>query len=472
MVLLLAVWALSLTVRLAFVANVLSQNSVETIVAFNWDSREYLHLAKNLSERGTYEIDTPESRFFAMLRTPGYPTFCAVLLKAGLGVRGVLYAQAVLGSLIPVIAAALAGAMFRRRSWAVAAGVVSIFSTTGIGLGAILLADLLFALTVVGAFALLYFAAAFDKRWGWWGAGVALAVGLMIKPAIFYLGPVIIAGAYMMSRGDGRRVYWRGLAFAVAMPAVAMGAWTAHNHAKTGGWVFSTVESQNLRHFMMPLTQESAKAGRLPDAENLTANHRSAIIRDLDDVMGRRLSAVELARRQQAEARAVLLANPGWAGAGLLSCAVTCMLDGWAWTPSQLPVPGAMGEAMFALNRWQINARVLVLGLALLVGLERVLRRNGAPRAAGRELRREWGAMGACAALAAYFFVISGTSFSTGFRILYPLEFAITLMAIGGVRAGWRMLFAGATAATAALAGEPEGAAILAVEPAAVLPEA
>jgi hypothetical protein len=80
--------------------------------------------------------------------------------------------------------------------------------------------------------------------------------------------------------------------------------------------------------------------------------------------------------------------------------------------------------------------------------------------------------MGACAALAAYFFVISGTSFSTGFRILYPLEFAITLMAIGGVRAGWRMLFAGATAATAALAGEPEGAAILAVEPAAVLPEA
>ena len=441
----LIIWAISLSFRLLFVYNALSQNSWQTVVNFHWDSREYLHLGKNLAERGQYEIDTPESRFFALLRTPGYPAFCAVFLKLGAGVPGVLYGQAALGSLIPVIAAMLAGAMFRSQSCAIIAGALSVFSTTGVGLGVILLSDLLFAVTISIGFALTYAAAAFGKRWAWLGAGLAFSAGLMIKPAIVYLGPVIALGWYLMSRSEGRPMDWRRLAYVVAMPLIAMGIWTAHNHAKTKYWVFSTMEAQNLRHFMAPLTEECAKAGRLPDDTSLTANHVHALLRDLEDMMAMRVTAVELAQRQKREAMAILRKSPGWAGAGLLNNSASCTLDGWAWTPLQLPKPGVMGRAMFALNRWQIDSRLLLLGLGLLVGLERIISlRAGAPN---QVQRREWGAMGACAALLVYFFVISGTSFSTGFRIMYPVEFAMILLAIGGARACKRMLHAGAAAA-------------------------
>jgi 4-amino-4-deoxy-L-arabinose transferase-like glycosyltransferase len=439
----LCIWVASLVVRLTFVADVLAQNSTQDIVRLHFDSREYLHLGKNLAERGTYEIDTAESRFFALLRTPGYPVFCALFLKLGAGVPGVLYAQAVLGSLIPLITAMLAGLMFRSRVSALAAGGLAIFSTTGIGLGAILLSDLLFAVAICAGFALLYAGAAREKRWGWLGAGLAVSAGIMLKPAIIYLGPVLIVGWFLMSRGEGQRLQWRGLACVIAMPLLAMGAWTAHNHSKTGHWVFSTIESQNLRHFMAPLTEEAAKAGALPDSATLMANHIKAFQRDLDDMGYARLTAADLAERQKSQAKAILLKNPGWAAIGMLNNAATCMFDGWAWTPSQLHEPGMVRDAMFRLNYWQIGGRAVLLGLSLLVGLERVLR--GRAAASERERRREWGAMGACAAMLVYFFLISGTSFSTGFRILYPIEFALILLAIGGARAARRMLFEGAT---------------------------
>jgi 4-amino-4-deoxy-L-arabinose transferase-like glycosyltransferase len=431
------IWGASIFLRLTFVHQVLLQNPPASIVGFDFDSREYLHLAKNIAERGVYAIDSPESRFFAMLRTPGYPFFCAIFLKLGLGISGIFYAQAALGSLIPLIGATLAAAIFRSRLCASVTGAAMVLSTTGIGLGGILLPDLLFAMMLIAGFALTVAGAAWEKRWGWIGAGLLLAIAVLIKPAIVYLSPVLAVGWLLMAGARQRGSRWLRLGCVVGLPVLAVVAWAGHNYALTGRWKFSTIESQNLRHFMTPLTEESVKAGRLPDAAPLTTNHRAALIRDLDDIMSARLSPLELADRQKREAMAVLLNHPFWATLGLLNNSIVCNMDGWAWTPSQLPVPGVLGRMIFCLNRWQINFRILVLSLGFLVLLERLTRKHAR---ATTSQRQESSAMGACAGLLIYFFIISGTSFSTGFRIMYPVEFTMILLAIGGIRAGWRML--------------------------------
>src|SRR5438046_268217 len=98
----LAVWmavgvvGVSLIVRLMFLHQMLARQGLEQVIRFNWDSREYVHLAQNLAGRGQYVYDTDPpplvaagagpsslpppstephtvSHFFGLLRTPGYP---------------------------------------------------------------------------------------------------------------------------------------------------------------------------------------------------------------------------------------------------------------------------------------------------------------------------------------------------------------------------------------------------------------
>ena len=70
---------LAVTLRLAFVLEILRYRTPQEIVAFNGDSPGYLHLAQNLRQTGVYALDNLESRFEALFRTPGYPLFCAVV---------------------------------------------------------------------------------------------------------------------------------------------------------------------------------------------------------------------------------------------------------------------------------------------------------------------------------------------------------------------------------------------------------
>ncbi len=444
---LLAIWAFAFAMRAIFVSDVLAHCSTRQIHDFHFDSREYVHLAQNLANTGEYEIDTPESHFFALLRTPGYPAFCAIFFNLGWGFAGIFWAQAFLSSLIPPMVFLLARAVFKDMNFAVLAGLAASISTTGIGLSAILLADLLFAVALLAGFNFLVAGAASNRRWGWLGAGFIFAIAILIKPAILYFSPIIAIAWWRLSRANDRPMRWGALAWVIALPILAMALWSARNHAHTKHWVYSTVDAQNLRHFIAPQAEECAKAAGLPEADAVYANHRAAMTRDLADVLESRISPADLARRQRTEALAVIEKNPGWTLLGLISSSFTCLHDAWAWTPSQLTTPSAFRESIYFLNAWQIDLRLPILGLGLLIAFEYFL--MGRRKHASPALRGEIGAMSACALVLLYFFAISGTSFSTGFRIIYPAEFTIILLGLGGIRSAMRMLAAYTRAARA-----------------------
>jgi len=262
---LLSVWLFAFALRAEFVIEVFANSTEEQVLKLHYDSREYHHLARNLAETGQYQIDTHESRFFALLRTPGYPAIVALFFKLGLGIKGLIWGQAILGSLIPPLVFLLGRWIFCDLLFASLAGVIAALSTTGIGLSAMLLADLPFAFTIISGFALLYLGAS-GRRWAWMTAGVIFSLSILIKPATMYFAPALAIAWWMIARSNRLPMRWPALFWVLVAPYIAVGFWSLHNHSQTGHWVFSTVDAQNLRHFLAPLTDEINKAGGLPMA--------------------------------------------------------------------------------------------------------------------------------------------------------------------------------------------------------------
>ncbi|MEZ0263690.1 MAG: ArnT family glycosyltransferase [Phycisphaerae bacterium] len=462
-----AVWAFALLLRLSFANQVLSHNSADQIVTWHFDSREYVQLGRHLAATGQYGADTPESRFFAMLRTPGYPAIVSLSYRLGWGIPGLVWAQAVLGSLVPLMTFWLARQIFRDLWGPTVAGVFAALSTTGIGLSAMVLADLTFAVLIAAGIALLYAGGAGGKTWAWLLAGLVLGAAILVKPATTYFWPAVALAWWMFSRSENRPIRWHALAWVVASPMLVILAWSARNHAVAGRWVYSTVDAQNLRHFLAPLTEEFARAKGPPPGELLHANHIGAMQRDLGDIMMARITPADLADRQKAEARAIIMKTPFWSATGMLVSAGICFHDGWAWTPDQLKAPTPLRDLIYRQNALQIDLRFPMLGLAIVALIERVLLRrrhkhwlrhtlhlerraadvdpddDDVPLAVDRpspDALRETRDLAALAVMLAYFVLISGTAFSTGFRIVYPAEFALILCAIGGIRSLSRML--------------------------------
>ena len=255
------------------------------------------------------------SHFFGLLRTPGYPVFCAAIMKMTGSMTAVLWAQAVLGSLIPLGVWFLGYHILRNRGAAIVGSLISAISPTGIGLTGIFLVDLFFALCVLGGIAMLYMGTA--RAWRWYiGTGLLFALGLLVKPSLLYWPIALIPVAAFLLAGNKRHMHWqaatRRVAVVAIIPLLAAGAWCVRNRVVEHSFTLCSVDAQNLRRFVAPLTEEWARAGHAPTADDIWANHSTVRGRDWEDMAQGRLTSAEVARRQRREAWAILRATPCW----------------------------------------------------------------------------------------------------------------------------------------------------------------
>src|SRR5207248_407522 len=147
--------------------------------------------------------------------------------------------------------------------------------------------------------------------WGFYiASGTAFAIGLLIKPSLLYWPLAMFAVAALLSRALERRIAWGKLAITALLPLMAAGAWSVRNWRVEGGFTYCSVDAQNLRQFLAPLTEEWAKAGRPPAGDDLYAHHAAVRDRDWSDMADGRLSPMQLARRQRAESLAILSGHP------------------------------------------------------------------------------------------------------------------------------------------------------------------
>ncbi len=422
--------AVALVFRQTFVANVLRHHSPDEIQAICSDSAEYLGLAGNLSVyRPGAEAD-PELRHAALQRPPGYPLFCALMGWLGFPVTRIVIAQAVIGVCIPVATALLAWWIVRSRLAAVLAGLISALSPTGVGLSAVVLADLLFAAAFVVGLVLLYHGIAGSKSGVSFGAGAVFGIATLIKPALVVwsaASPMI----WLLFARSARVPVRRGPFVAFLSVQVAfVGALCVRNQLAEGCFTPSAIGPKNLRYYVAPRVEAWAQAGQAPRGSAILEHRKLPWERDKAQLAAGEISSAEIVERQYAESLAILREHP-------METARVCVLniregltDGWTYLPAQLPAATGLRSALENLGRVARKMQkpaFVIAGLGLLaLGVGGWLLRD--ERLAGQ-------LHGTLALLVTVgvFAALSGTTFWTGSRIMYPCEFALILLPVSGV---------------------------------------
>jgi hypothetical protein len=342
----------------------------------------------------------------------------------------------VLGSLIAPAVMLLGDALFRSRIVGPLAACLVAISPTGMGLSGIFLVDGLFTLCVVVSWLLLWMGIA-RGRWTWYAAsGAATAVGVLFKPTLLYWPLALVPVAWLMGKALGRRISWRGVAVAAVLPLGAVALWSARNARTEGSFVYCIVDGQNLRHFLAPLVETTAQQRSTPTADEIWNAHFAARYRDWDDLVNGLLSPAQLGRRQRDESLRIFAAHPFITARCVVSNALSS--GGWPYTRDELNRASLVKRIAQTVDSfWFVFWRSLGI-LAVLSGLAEPLCRDGG--LSNPLNRRRFFSSLALVWTALYFLAAAGTSFSTGFRLLYPAEFALVLLSVSGAASLFRWM--------------------------------
>ena len=169
----------------------------------NPDSRQYIHLAQNLSYLRCYAQASIDSRHKAILRTPGYPLFYSIFEYFGIAPKGVLFTQAVLGACIPVIASLLTYMIVGNILASIITGLLCAFSASGIFMAGEIMVDLVFAFVFIGGFYLLYTGISRYSFKRIVSSGATFGIGALVKPTLIFYPFYSIAICYSLAKGIG-----------------------------------------------------------------------------------------------------------------------------------------------------------------------------------------------------------------------------------------------------------------------------
>ena len=214
----LLIFLLALAVRVAAAAAV-----GFTTLRFG-DARGYLSAARTLVTEGRYPDRTDPFHF----RAPGYPVFLAAA-TFGHPDRVVLakLANVLLGSLSPLVLAAFAALLFRRRGLAIATGIAGALNPAFVLMSADVQSEALFLLLLLCAGYLLLAATDRPSTSLSLASGGFLAIAALTRPSALVLSPLLAAP--LLDRRYPLRVRWHIAASALLGFLLLLAPWTVRN---------------------------------------------------------------------------------------------------------------------------------------------------------------------------------------------------------------------------------------------------
>ncbi|RLC78502.1 MAG: hypothetical protein DRJ03_25135 [Chloroflexi bacterium] len=214
------------------------------------DSHGYHRLAVNLVEQHRFGTLSETGDWQPEVnRTPLYPAFLALdyVLLGAKSPTGAVLVQILVSTLTVALAYRLGKLWGGRRVGVLVALVLSV------EVGSVIYASQLMTETlfncVLTASTLLWSLALRRRRWTYaCVAGGLLGLGALVRPVLFYFGPVAAFLAWLLGPRRDRRRWQIALALLAAF-ALVIAPWMARNHTLTGRAELSTIQARNLVHY-------------------------------------------------------------------------------------------------------------------------------------------------------------------------------------------------------------------------------
>jgi hypothetical protein len=384
----------------------------------------------------------------SVMRPIGYPAFLAL---AGVNFTYVLYLQAIVFSIIPVCTFFLVSVPTENNRLGFGAGLVSVFSPTGIAIGSMVSSDGLFAVLFAVLFAALVYGTLRDSlRWLLFSAIVS-GLAILVRPILMFW-PVVSVAVFALIAGfqDGLRNglrLWRQtykgrltqLIVLFVVPVFFMIAWAETNYVTNGILTVSISGGVTLREYLAIEVEEWGKAGHWPAGAAIQQNQK--IVRDRVDP----LPFQEQVKTFVPESVAIFKKYPAETVISFLKNACGNAVGGWTYFAIQLPFSqdslGSIFSAISGLEAFLRWIGLFVILTAPFIGLIAV-RRNPSSYEC-----RLVSILCAMTGTFVCYLTLLGLTFWTGPRIIYPVEIleisaaamlvAVLERAMGPSR-GWR----------------------------------
>jgi hypothetical protein len=412
------IFLLSVILRIGFVGEVLKQYdqlSPEAKKEYRYgfltpDSPSYIEPANRIAHGDFLHAGS-------LSRPPGYPLF---LWACGRSSARVLVAQAVLGALVPVFTLLLSFLIVRNITVSVVAGLFSSFSPTGTGVTGLVLADLLLAVLFVLGLLLLLVGASRDHKG--WIASATLVFGFagLVKPVILLWPVTSVAVWWFFRRAQGRFVKRTHILLLVVIPGLLYMCWALCNYAREKVFSVSDIGPRAVRVYWAVAVEEWGKAQREPTSQAIRANRT--------EIRGR-LAQLPPHERQQIyrkESLEIFLRDPALTIIVFLSNMKEPAVQGWDYFHLQLPLNRSLLAKLQRMSIIESFVRKWIrwpVMLAFLVGILAV-RFFPSP-----ESRRLCNLIFGVSLAYFYFALMSGVTFWTGPRVVYPNEpVALTIL--------------------------------------------
>jgi hypothetical protein len=435
-VLMVCVFVCALSLRLFFVHEVLLQSSLlyadlNAVDRAGFlvppDSTAYIRLAKDIFAGYFSEPPDPD----ALWRTMGYPAFLTPFYFFDLAPAGILVAQAVLGALVSVLTL-LAARMFTGSILVAGlAGLFSALSPTGVGLGGLVMNDMLLAFIVAAGLCFLYLGAIKEKPVWIIMAGLAFGGGVIVKPILMLWSLFIIPIYLLFCLGENKPAKWKALGVAVIIQTVVLGLYCTRSYVYEGVFTPSSNINFVLHDYLRPRVEEWVKAGGLPDNRAVRRNRDGT--RTLLDEETRGSSTKEKINLMKTRGMQVLGAHPLVTLQVLLEDMKEHALSGWDYFPRQLPLGAFQVGRLSHAAEQESRLRETSLILSTLFFCVLVISTWFRPTANNRKILFQTSAL---MLTYGYFSVFSGTAFWGGSRIMYPVEIVLILLVVLALQAG------------------------------------
>ena len=223
-----AILALAFTLRAVWLLQSGSNWAIAT------DSHLYLSLARGIHNGCGFTPFDLHRGAPEVLRTPGYPMFLVPFLS---NYRTVIYIQALMGTLVCLLAARFTAKRFGWTSALVAAMIIAVDVPTILASKELLTEAL---------FQLLFTIAIFSALAGYaFSSGILLGATALVRPVAEPMITMIVLPFILVKR-------WRGAAVAAGMAILVICAWAYRNHNVAGVFTLTVEGSMNLYSYTVP----------------------------------------------------------------------------------------------------------------------------------------------------------------------------------------------------------------------------